>query len=199
MNLDPQMKAILDQLAGAGAKSFNSMTPAEAREGIRLLVQVFAGTPDEVAKVEDRRIPGPAGEIPVRIYTPAGAAPKGALVYFHGGGWVIGDIATHDDLCRSLAKGGGCVVVSVDYRLAPEHKFPAAPDDCYAATKWVAANAAALGVDAKRIAVGGDSAGGNLAAVVAQMARDKGGPAIAFQLLYYPATDWSKEDRKSVV
>ncbi|MBF6558912.1 MAG: alpha/beta hydrolase [Candidatus Binataceae bacterium] len=193
MNLDPQMKAILDQLAGAGAKSFNSMTPAEAREGIRLLVQVFAGTPDEVAKVEDRRISGPTGEIPVRIYTPAGAAPKGALVYFHGGGWVIGDIATHDDLCRSLAKGGGCVVVSVDYRLAPEHKFPAAPDDCYAATKWVAANAAALGVDAQRIAVGGDSAGGNLAAVVAQMARDKGGPAIAFQLLYYPATDWSKE------
>ena len=193
MNLDPQMKAILDQLASADAKPFAAMSPAEAREGIRLLVNVFGGTPEEVAKIEDRRIPGPAGEIPVRIYTPAGPAPKGALVYFHGGGWVIGDIGTHDQVCRSLAKGGDCVVTSVDYRLAPEHKFPAAPEDCFAATKWVTANAAALGIDPKRIAVGGDSAGGNLAAVVSQMARDRGGPAIAFQLLYYPATDWSKE------
>src|ERR1700752_3596951 len=127
MNLDPQMKAILEQIASAGAKPFAAMPPAEAREGIRLLVQVFGGTAEQVAKVEDRRIPGPAGEIPVRVYTPAGGAPAGALVYFHGGGWVIGDIGTHDELCRALAKGGGCVVVSVDYRLAPEHKFPAAP------------------------------------------------------------------------
>ncbi len=193
MELDPQMKAILDTITAAGGKPFNAMSPDEARAGIKLLVQVFGGAPEQVAKIEDRRIPGPAGEIPLRIYTPASAAPMGALVYFHGGGWVIGDIESHDEVCRALAKGSGCVVVSVDYRLAPEHKFPAAPEDCHAATKWVAANAAALGVDPNRIAVGGDSAGGNLAAVVAQMARDHGGPKIAFQLLIYPATDWSKE------
>jgi acetyl esterase len=193
MELDPQMKAILDTIAAAGGKPFNAMTPAEAREGIKLLVQVFGGQPEQMAKIEDRRVPGPAGEIPVRVYTPAGAAPMGGLVYFHGGGWVIGDIESHDEVCRALAKGAGCIVVSVDYRLAPEHKFPAAPEDCFAATKWVSQNAAALGIDANRIAVGGDSAGGNLAAVVAQMARDRGGPKIAFQLLIYPATDWSKE------
>ncbi len=193
MELDPQMKAILDTIAAAGGKPFNALTPAAAREAIKLMAQVFGGAAEQMAKVDDRRIPGPAGEIPVRIYTPEGAAAKGVLVYFHGGGWVIGDIGTHDDVCRSLAKGAGCVVVSVDYRLAPEHKFPAGPEDCYAATKWVAQNAAALGIDANRIAVGGDSAGGNLAAVIAQMARDRGGPKIAFQLLIYPATDWSKE------
>jgi acetyl esterase len=193
MELDPQMKAILDTIAAAGGKPFSAMTPAEAREGIKLLVQVFGGQPEQMAKIEDRRVPGPAGEIPVRVYTPAGAAPMGGLVYFHGGGWVIGDIESHDEVCRALAKGAGCIVVSVDYRLAPEHKFPAAPEDCFAATKWVSQNAAALGIDANRIAVGGDSAGGNLAAVVAQMARDRGGPKIAFQLLIYPATDWSKE------
>jgi acetyl esterase len=193
MELDPQMKAILDTIAAAGGKPFNAMTPAEAREGIKLLVQVFGGKPEQMAKVEDRRVPGPAGEIPVRVYTPAGVAPMGGLVYFHGGGWVIGDIESHDEVCRALAKGAGCVVVSVDYRLAPEYKFPAAPEDCLAATGWVARNAAALGIDANRIAVGGDSAGGNLAAVVSQMARDRSGPKIAFQLLIYPATDWSKE------
>ncbi len=193
MELDPQMKAILDTIAAAGGKPFNALTPAEARAAIKLMAQVFGGAAEQMAKVDDRRIPGPAGEIPVRIYTPEGAAAKGVLVYFHGGGWVIGDIGTHDDVCRSLAKGAGCVVVSVDYRLAPEHKFPAGPEDCYAAVKWVAQNATALGVDANRIAVGGDSAGGNLAAVIAQMARDRGGPKIAFQLLIYPATDWSKE------
>ncbi|MBE3604445.1 alpha/beta hydrolase [bacterium] len=193
MELDPQMKAILDTIAAAGGKPFNAMTPAEAREGIKLLVQVFGGQPEQMAKVEDRRVPGPAGEIPLRVYTPGGAAPMGGLVYFHGGGWVIGDIDSHDEVCCGLAKGAGCIVVSVDYRLAPEHKFPAAPEDCFAATKWVSQNAAALGIDANRIAVGGDSAGGNLAAVVAQMARDRGGPKIAFQLLIYPATDWSKE------
>jgi acetyl esterase len=193
MQLDPQMKALLDQIAALGGKPFHFGTPEEARAGINALIGMVAGPPEQVAKVEDRKIPGPGGEIPVRIYTPAGAVPMGALLYFHGGGWVVGDIASHDVLCRSLANGGNCVVVSVDYRLAPEHKFPAAPDDCYAATKWVSDNAASLGVDAKRIAVGGDSAGGNLAAVVAQMARDRGGPEIKFQLLIYPATDWLHE------
>ena len=193
MQLDPQMKTLLDQLAGAEAKPFHAGSPQEARAGIEALIGLVAGAPEKVAKVEDRKIPGPGGEIPVRIYTPAGAAPKGALLFFHGGGWVIGDIETHDVLCRSIANGAGCVTISVDYRLAPEFKFPAAPEDCYAATKWVADNAATLGVDPKRIAVGGDSAGGNLAAVVSLMARDRSGPQIKFQLLIYPATDWAHE------
>jgi acetyl esterase len=193
MQLDPQMKTLLDQLAAAEGKPFHTGSPQEARAAINALIGLVAGPPEKVAKVEDRKIPGPGGQISVRIYTPAGAAPMGALVYFHGGGWVIGDIESHDVLCRSLANGAGCVTVSVDYRLAPEYKFPAAPEDCYAATKWVADNAAAIGADANRIAVGGDSAGGNLAAVVAQMARDRGGPQIKFQLLIYPATDWAHE------
>jgi acetyl esterase len=125
----------------------------------------------------------------VRIYTPAGSGPFPVLVFFHGGGWVIGDLDTQDGACRALANGAGCLVVSVGYRLAPEHKFPAAPDDTYAATKWVAANAASINADPARIAVGGDSAGGNLTAVTAQMARQRGGPRLAFQLLIYPVTD----------
>jgi acetyl esterase len=125
----------------------------------------------------------------VRIYTPEGQAPFPGLVFFHGGGWVVGDLDTHDSPCRQLAKKAGCVVVSVGYRLAPEHQFPAALEDCYAATQWVATNAAQIGIDPQRIAVGGDSAGGNLAAVIAQLARDKEGPALVLQLLIYPAVD----------
>jgi acetyl esterase len=189
VQLDPQMRAVLDQAAAAGGKPFHQMTPAEARQAIDTLFAAFRGTPVNVGKVEDRKIPGPAGPIPIRIYTPAGNGPFGALVYFHGGGWVIGNIETHDATCRQLTAGAGCVTVSVDYRLAPEHKFPAGPEDCYAATKWVAENAGALNVDQNRLAVGGDSAGGNLAAAVALMARDRGGPKLAFQLLIYPATD----------
>jgi acetyl esterase len=113
------------------------------------------------------------------------------LMYFHGGGWVLGDLQSHDNVCRALANGAGCLVVSVDYRLAPEHKFPAAPEDCYAATKWVADNSESIGADRSRIAVGGDSAGGNLAAAVSMMARDRGGPPVRFQLLIYPVTDCS--------
>jgi acetyl esterase len=134
-------------------------------------------------------VPGPAGEIPVRIYTPEGGTLLPILVYFHGGGWVIGSLETHDGLCRMLANRAGCVVVSVDYRLAPEHPYPAAAEDAYAATRWVAEHAAALGGDPARIAVGGDSAGGNLTAVVALMARDRGGPRLVHQLLVYPVTD----------
>jgi acetyl esterase/lipase len=189
VQLDPQMKAVLEQAAAAGGKPFHQMTPGEARQAIDTMFAAFRGTPVEVGKIEDRRIPGPAGQIPVRIYSPAGIGPFGALVYFHGGGWVIGNIETHDATCRQLTAGAGCVTISVDYRLAPEHKFPAGPEDCYAATKWVADNAHALNVDQNRLAVGGDSAGGNLAAAVALMARDRGGPRLAFQLLIYPATD----------
>jgi acetyl esterase len=164
------------------------MTPTEARQLMDAMFAAFRGTPVEVAKVEDRKIAGNAGEIPVRIYVPAGAGPFGALIYFHGGGWVVGNIETHDATCRQLTAGGGCVTISVDYRLAPEHKFPVGPEDCYAATKWAADNVRSLNVNPNRLAVGGDSAGGNLAAAVALMARDRGGPKLVFQLLIYPAT-----------
>jgi acetyl esterase len=140
--------------------------------------------------VEDRKIPGDGGLIPVRIYRPSAASPLPALVFFHGGGFVIGGLDSSDRVCRALANGSGCVVVSVDYRLAPEHPFPAAADDAFAATAWVASRAADLGIDPTLIAVGGESAGGNLAAVVALRARDAGGPAIAFQLLVYPQVDF---------
>jgi acetyl esterase len=193
MQLDPQMKAILDQFAAAGGKPIHEMTPAEARAAIDAMIGAFRTEPKVVSKIEDRKIPGPAGDIPVRVYTPAGKGPFGALVYFHGGGWVVGSVEAYDGICRELASGAGCITVSVEYRLAPEHKFPAAPEDCYAATKWVAENERALNIDAKRIAVGGDSAGGNLSAVVSQMARDRGGPKLAFQLLIYPVTDGVNE------
>jgi acetyl esterase len=143
---------------------------------------------EDVARVDDHRVPVDGGDIAVRCYTPAGTGPFPVHVYFHGGGWVIGDIETHDGVCRSLANAAACVVVSADYRLAPEHKFPVAVDDAFAATRWVAARAATLGVDGDRMAVGGDSAGGNLAAAVALLSRDRGGPPLALQVLVYPVT-----------
>jgi len=194
MPLDPQAKAVLDQFASMGGPQLHEMSVAQARELILGMV-ALGGEPESIARVENRTVPGPAGQIPVRIYTPVGTAPFPVLVYFHGGGWVIGNLDTHDGICRSLANRVGCLVVSVDYRLAPEHRFPAAPEDCYAATRWLAEHAGSLGGDKGRIAVGGDSAGGNLAAVVALMARDRGGPKLAFQLLVYPATDTDFETR----
>jgi len=194
MPLDPQAKAVLDRLASMGGQQLHEMSVAQARELILGMV-ALAGEPESVARIENRTVPGSAGQIPVRIYTPVGTAPFPVLVYFHGGGWVIGNLDTHDGICRSLANRVGCLVVSVDYRLAPEHRFPAAPEDCYAATRWLAEHAGSLGGDKGRIAVGGDSAGGNLAAVVALMARDRGGPKLAFQLLVYPATDTDFETR----
>jgi acetyl esterase len=190
MPLDPQAKTLLDQLAALGGPPIHSLTPEQVRAG--MVSFGVAATPEPVGRVVNRTIPGPAGELPIRIYTPSGSGPFPILVFFHGGGWVICDLDTHDPICRSLTNGAGCAVVSVDYRLAPEHKFPAAPEDCYAATQWAAAHAAEIDGDAARLAVGGDSAGGNLAAVVAQMARDRGGPPLVFQLLIYPATDLSK-------
>ncbi|MSQ48267.1 MAG: alpha/beta hydrolase [Deltaproteobacteria bacterium] len=190
MPLDPQAKAFLDQAAASGAPPFSMMTVQQARDALGAL---FApkGPREPVKSVEDRVVNAGGVKLPVRIYTPEGTGPLPILVFFHGGGWVVGNCESHDTPCRSLANGAGCIVVSVDYRLAPEHKFPAPAEDCYAATKWAALNAAGFGGDPRRIAVGGDSAGGNLAAAVAQMATDRGAPTLAFQLLIYPVTDHS--------
>jgi len=187
MPLDPEAKMLLEQMTTV-VRPFDELSVEEARAAIATL-SAAAGEGEAVARVENRTVPGPRGKIPVRVYTPAGRAPFPVLVYFHGGGWVIGSLETHDGVCRHLANAAGAVVASVDYRLAPEHPFPASGEDAYAATRWVAANAAVIGGDAKRVAVGGDSAGGNLAAVVALMARDRGGPQLVFQLLVYPVTD----------
>jgi acetyl esterase len=187
MALDPQAQAVLDQLAALGIPDFTTLEPQAARQ----LSNVPPPSPPEVASVQDRTIPGPAGEIRIRVVTPEGRAPFPGLVYFHGGGFVICGLDSHEGVCRELANESGCVVVSVDYRMAPEARFPAAPEDCYAATRWVAENAGEVGIDASRLAVGGDSAGGNLAAVVSLMARDRGGPALRHQLLVYPVTDHS--------
>ena len=194
MPVEPQTKALLDQLTAMGGPPLHTLEVAQARELMNAL-RAFNAAGPEVAKVEDRKIPVPTGDIPVRIYTPAGKAPLPVLCWFHGGGWVLGDLDGADATCRQIAKAAGCAVVSVDYRLAPESKFPTAAEDCYAATKWVAANAGALGVDAGRISIGGDSAGGNLTAVVALMARDRGGPALRLQLLVYPVTDATYETK----
>jgi len=187
MPLDPQARLLLDQFASTGAPPLHEMAVPDARQLMDTLRTMSPpGVP--VAHVEDRTVPGPAGEIPVRLYRPEGGTPP-LLVYFHGGGWVLGSLESHDSTLRDLCNASGCAILAVDYRLAPEHRFPAAVDDCWAATAWAAANAAALGADPGRIAVGGDSAGGNLTAVVAQLARDRGGVPLRFQLLIYPATD----------
>ena len=144
-----------------------------------------------MAHVEDRTIPGPDGDLPIRVYHPEGTPPFPGLVFFHGSGFVLANLDTHDAICRDLTNDSGCALVSIDYRLAPEHPYPAAPRDCFAATQWVARHGAEIGLDGARLAVGGDSAGGNLAAVVALMAREAGGPPLAAQLLIYPVTDYN--------
>jgi len=186
--LDPQCEALLNQMAETGAPPPETVSVEDNRALIAMIAEL-SGPAEDLARVEDVNVPGPAGDIPVRVYVPAGDGPFPTVVFFHGGGWVIGDIDSHDVPVRRLANLVPAVVMSVDYRLAPEHPFPAAPQDCYAATVWAAAHAGDYGADGSRLAVAGDSAGGNLAAVVAQMARDQGGPPIAFQLLVYPAVD----------
>jgi acetyl esterase len=189
MPIDPQAKLLLDLIQGAGVMT---LTPDTDPQYVRDMFAAMAAPPSTVAVelVEDRMIPGPGGDLPVRIYRPAGDTPKPGIVYYHGGGWVIGGLDTHDGVCRALADAVDAVVVSVDYRLAPEHPFPAPVEDAIAGARWVSDHAADLGIDPTRLAVAGDSAGGNLAAVVAQAARDDGGPALCFQLLIYPVTDY---------
>ncbi len=189
MVLDPQVKFILDQLEAAGAPPMSSLTPEEARATV--VMGPLQGETEEVGNVVDRTIPGPLGEIPVRIYTPEGEGPFPVLVYYHGGGWVVGDLDVVDIPCRLLSNRANCVVVSVDYRMAPEYKFPAAAEDSYAAVKWVVENGSSINVDPFRVAVGGDSAGGNLAAVVSLMAKDRKEISLAYQMLIYPVTNHS--------
>jgi acetyl esterase len=187
MPLHPQVLPMIELLnqSMAGLPATDVMEISTVRE---VALVPPSPNPTPVARVEDRRIPGPAGEIPVRIYTPEGSAPFPLIVFFHGGGFVLCSLETHDELCRVLCRDSAAVVVSVDYRLAPEAKYPAAADDCFAAASWCAGHAAELGADPSRIAVAGDSAGGNLAAVTALRARDLGGPALCHQVLIYPAT-----------
>jgi acetyl esterase len=190
--LHPQARALLDFIEARGIPPTHTLSPADARAFYRERRTTTQPLPPEVAEVRDLAADGPHGTIPVRLYRPmgSGVGPLPVLVYYHGGGWVIGDLDTHDVLCRELCNGASVCVASVDYRLAPEHRFPAGVDDAVAATRWVAAHADELRVDAQRLAVGGDSAGGNLAAVVALVTRDL---RIAYQLLIYPATDMRAE------
>ncbi|MCH8989281.1 MAG: alpha/beta hydrolase [Chloroflexi bacterium] len=186
MPLDPQIMQVMEQVAALGLPAAHTVSPAEARANAKLRPRAPG---PEVAKVEDRNIPGPDGDVPVRIYTPEGGGPFPILAWYHGGGWVVGDLESADGSARNLCVGGQCVVVSVDYRLAPETKFPGPAEDCWAATTWAVDNASSFNGDPTRLAVGGDSSGGNLAAAMCLMAADRGGPEIAFQLLVYPVTD----------
>ena len=189
MPVHPQVSQLLDAMAEIGGPALNEMDPVAARTMYKAMAAF--GKAEEVARIDDRLVPGPAGEIPVRVYTPAAAVGCAVplLVWLHGGGWVIGDLDTADATARSLANRSGVVVVSVDYRLAPEHRAPAALDDSMAVLTWAVENAELLGVDASRVGVGGDSAGGNLAAALCLRVRDQLGPGIDFQLLVYPVVD----------
>ena len=193
--LDPDAAAVFKAFQEAGRPAYETLSPPEAREYYLQARLITNPDPPELKSVEPLSIPSPHGSIPARIYTPKtlrqAEGLAGGLVFFHGGGWVIGDLDSHDVACRKLAVEGQLIVISVDYRRAPEHKFPAAVEDAIVATAWIAAHARQLGIDAARLLVGGDSAGGNLAAVVALAARDGNGPAISGQVLIYPATDFA--------
>ena len=189
MTLDPQAQGLLELLRQQGVKDFSEMSVAQARGFMGSFINL-EGEPQGLAEVRDLTVAGPgAHHIPVRVYRPEGEGQAPVLMYFHGGGYVLGDLEVADRPCRQLANATGCLVVSVEYRLAPEHKAPAAAEDCYAATAWVAQHVGELGGDADHLAVSGDSAGGGLAAVVALMARDRGGPRLGLQVLVYPMID----------
>ena len=187
MPVDPQIQALLDR--GAGVPATHTLPVDVARKQYEARIALMT-TPAEVAAVREETIDGPGGDLRIRIYTPQGSRPFPLLVFFHGSGFVLCSLDTHDGMCRNLCAGAGCVVASVDYRLAPEHKFPAGIDDCLHAANWAAAHAAELGADPARIAIAGDSAGANMAAVTALRLRDEGGPALCGQLLLYPVTDY---------
>jgi len=192
--LDPQAQALLDQFARSGVKPLSEVSLQEAREQM-LIGSVLLGPGEEVHQVRDLEAPGPNGSIPIRLYRPRPHRDLPILVYLHGGGWIMGSIATHDAVCRTLCRRSDMAVASVEYRLAPEHKFPAGLEDCFAAVSWLAQQAPTLGLDAHRLALGGDSAGANLAAATPQLIRDRGGPTIAYQVLIYPVTDFDFDTR----
>jgi len=195
MTLDRQARDVLDLIERAGRPGFQTMSASEARRVYRETRFPLQAAPPRIDSSTDRQIAGPGGRLVLRLYRPHGSRPDEALpalVYFHGGGWTIGDLDTHDVICRLLSNRARCAVIAVGYRLAPEDKFPAAVEDCWAATRWVRDEGAGIGVDPERIAVGGDSAGGNIAAVVALLARDAD-LKLVFQLLVYPATDLAND------
>jgi acetyl esterase len=189
--LHPQIVKAIEAMERANLQPIEAMSPVEARQQMEATAKSRKAEPLPVARVENRTIPGPAGPIPVRLYWPDAAGKVPAIAYYHGGGHVIGSLDTHDLIARNLCHGVGALICSVDYRMGPEHKFPAAVDDSVAALEWLRANAASLGADPDRLGVHGDSAGANLAAVVALMARDKGGPKLRLQSLVYPVADYT--------
>lgn len=189
MPLDPQARAYIDEVMTLGFAAPRTITPVEWRAQAPIRAAHFNIQPQPIAKVENLTVPGPAGDIPIRVFTPDAPGPLPILVHYHGGGWVIGSVDQSENLCRAMANLTPCIVVSVEYRLAPETRFPGGLEDCYAATQWVAEHGAELGGDPSRLAVGGESAGGNLAAAVSLLARERGGPKISYQVLIYPVTD----------
>ncbi len=193
--IDPDAAKILATLRTLNRPAMESLTPEQGRAAFRAMREAMKQPQPEMAEVRDVQARGPAGPVPMRLYRShgAGSGASPVLVFYHGGGWVLGDLDSHDVQCRHFANAGACTVIAVDYRLAPEHRFPAAADDCIAATRWVASNAGALGIDADRMAVGGDSAGGNLAAVVSLDAAANGGPNVRGQVLIYPVVDLRME------
>ena len=187
--IDPEARSYLEATAALGLRPLAEQGPQEARRHNRERAAGLAGPLEEVARVEDGSLPGPGGQLAFRLYSHAVNRALPVLLYLHGGGWVVGDLDTHDSVCRALARRSGCAVVSLDYRLAPENPFPAAVEDGWAALQWLHGHAAEVGADPARIAVGGDSSGGNIAAVLALRARDRGGPKLKGQVLIYPVTD----------
>lgn len=196
MAIDPKVRAVIDAMEAAFPPLDITVSGTETRRRVKVAGEkVIPAAVEQVAATGDEEIPGPLGPIPVRAYWPAEGhpGPRPMIVFFHGGGWVVCDLDSHDGICRSLANASGCIVVAVDYRLAPEHSFPIGVEDCYAATLWLAQHASHFGATPGQLAVAGDSAGGNLTAAVTLMARDRSGPRIAFQVLVYPVTDYSDD------
>ncbi|MGY4691622.1 alpha/beta hydrolase [Salibacterium sp. K-3] len=188
--LDPQVKKLLEQIEASGAPRMETLSPEQARIAFQDMNQTVEKQ-EPVGEVKNRTVPGPNGNIPIRVYIPENTGPFPGLIFFHGGGWVTGDLDTHDNMCRAFTNLAECVVISVDYRLAPEHKFPTAVEDCYKTAQWVYEHPSEFNVSPSHLAVGGDSAGGNLAAVVSCLAKKRGTLKLVCQMLLYPATDFS--------